>query len=185
MHTIVVFVGSLRKESFNKKLAQALVELGKDLFHFNIVTLDDVPMFNQDLEDNVPAPVARIKQAVSEADGVLFVTPEYNRSIPPVLKNALDWCSRPIGKNSWGGKPAALAGTSPGAVGTAVAQSHLRSVMTMLGMCVLGQPEVYISWNPDYFDAENRVVDEKNRAFLTMFLRKFSGWIDIHGMKKN
>ncbi len=184
MHTIAVFVGSLRKESFNKKLAQALADLGKDTFHCIIVPLDDVPMYNQDLEADLPAPVARIKQAVKEADGVLFVTPEYNRSIPPVLKNALDWCSRPAGKSVWGGKPAALAGTSPGAVGTAAVQSHLRSVLTMLGMCVMGQPEVYVVWKPEYFDAENRVADEKNRAFLTMFLTKFSNWIDMHGLKK-
>ena len=184
MHTIAVFIGSLRKESFNKKLAAALAELGKDRFRCDIVSLDDVPMYNQDLENDLPAPVARIKQAVADADGVLFVTPEYNRSIPPVLKNAMDWCSRPVGKNSWGGKPAAIAGTSPGAVGTAAVQSHLRSVLTMLGMCVMGQPEVYIVWNPDYFDADNRIVDEKNRSFLTMFLSKFSAWIEMHGQKK-
>jgi len=184
MHTIAVFVGSLRKESFNKKLATALAELGNGKLSLNIVHLDDVPMYNQDLEDNLPASVARIKKAVEEADGVLFVTPEYNRSIPPVLKNAMDWCSRPVGKNSWAGKPAALAGTSPGAVGTAAVQSHLRSVMAMLGMCVMGQPEVYIVWNPDYFDEDNRVVDEKNRSFLTLFLNKFSAWIDMHGYKK-
>ena len=184
MYTIAVFVGSLRKESFNKTLALALADLGKDQFAFNIVTLDDVPMYNQDLENDLPAPVVRMKKAVADADGVLFVTPEYNRSIPPVLKNALDWCSRPPGKGVWGGKPAALAGTSPGAVGTAAVQSHLRSVMTMLGMCVMGQPEVYIVWNPDYFDSESRVVDEKNRSYLTMFLQKFHAWIAMHGQKK-
>lgn len=184
MHTVAVFVGSLRKESFNRKLAQALAGMGEGKLSCNIVHLDDVPMYNQDLEDNLPSSVARIKKAVEEADGVLFVTPEYNRSIPPVLKNAMDWCSRPSGKNSWAGKPAALAGTSPGAVGTAAVQSHLRSVMTMLGMCVMGQPEVYIVWNPNYFDAGNRVVDEKNRSFLTLFLDKFSAWIDMHGPRK-
>ena len=183
MHTVAVFVGSLRKESFNKKLALALAELGKDKLRFNIVPLDDVPMFNQDLEQDLPPPVARIKQAVQEADGLLLVTPEYNRSIPPVLKNALDWCSRPPGKSVLGGKPAALAGTSPGMVGTAAVQSHLRSVMTMLTMVVMGQPEVYVVWNPDYFDAENRIVDEKNRAFLSMFLNKFADWIAMHGAK--
>lgn len=184
MNTIAVFVGSLRKESFNKKLALALGDLGRDTFHFNIVPLDAVPMYNQDLEDDLPAPVAQMKKAVAESDGVLLVTPEYNRSIPPVLKNALDWCSRPAGKSVLGGKPVALAGTSPGAVGTAAVQSHLRSVLAMLGMVVMGQPEVYIVWNPEYFDAENRVADEKNRAFLTMFLTKFSDWIAMHSRKK-
>lgn len=184
MHTIVIFVGSLRKESFNKKLAHALAELGTGKLSINIAQLDDVPMYNQDLEENLPASVVRIKKAVEEADGVLFVTPEYNRSIPAVLKNAMDWSSRPSGKNSWVGKPAALAGISPGAVGTAAVQAHLRSVMATLGMCVMGQPEVYIIWNPSYFDTGNRVIDEKNRSFLTLFLDKFFAWIDIHGRKK-
>jgi len=184
MFTVAVFVGSLRKESFNKKLALALKDLAKDTLAFNIVALDDVPMYNQDMETDLPAPVARIKQAVAEADGVLFVTPEYNRSIPPVLKNALDWCSRPPGKSVWTGKPVALAGTSPGAVGTAVVQAHLRSVMTMLGMCVMGQPEVYISWSHDYFDEQGRVAEEKNRSFLNLFLTKFAAWIEQHGCGK-
>ena len=183
MHTIAVLVGSLRKESFNKKLALALAELGKDKLHFIIIPLDDVPMFNQDLEDNLPESVARMKQAVKSADGMLLVTPEYNRSIPPVLKNALDWCTRPTGTSVLGGKPVAIAGTSPGMVGTAAVQSHLRSVLAMLGMVVMGQPEVYIVWNPDYFDAENRVVDEKNRSFLTLFLDKFNAWVTMHGKK--
>ena len=183
MHTIAVLVGSLRKESFNKKLALALAALGKETFRFNIIPLDDVPMFNQDLEGNLPEPVARMKQAVKEADGMLLVTPEYNRSIPPVLKNALDWCTRPPGTSVLGGKPVAIAGTSPGMVGTAAVQSHLRSVLSMLGMVVMGQPEVYIVWNPDYFDAEHRVVDEKNRSFLSLFLDKFNGWITMHGKK--
>lgn len=184
MVTVAVFVGSLRKESFNKSLAVGLQELAKDNLTLNIVPLDDVPMYNQDLENDMPEPVLRIKQAVAEADGVLFVTPEYNRSIPPVLKNALDWCSRPPGKSVWAGKPAALAGTSPGVIGTAVAQSHLRSVMTILGMRVMGQPEVYVMWCEDYFDARGCVHDEKNRAFLNSFLAKFSTWIDRHGDKK-
>lgn len=184
MYTLAVFVGSLRKESFNKKLALALAELGKDLFHCNIISLDDIPMYNQDMEDDLPAPVVRIKQAVVEADAVLFITPEYNRSIPAVLKNAIDWCSRPSGKSVWPGKPAALAGTSAGVVGTAVAQAHLRSIMTTLAMCVMGQPEVYFIWNPSYFDTENRIVNEERKEFLRRFLNKFSAWIDMHGIKK-
>lgn len=184
MYTIAVFVGSLRKESFNKKLAEALAFIGKDLFRFNIVPLDDVPMYNQDMEGDLPAPVARIKKAAKEADGVLLVTPEYNRSVPAVLKNALDWCSRPYGENAWAGKPAALAGTSPGVVGTAVAQSHLRSVMTMLGMIVMGQPELYFVWNNDFFDADGHIAEEKSREFLLQFLRAFSVWIECHGKKK-
>lgn len=184
MYTVAVFVGSLRKESFNKKLAESLAFIGKDIFRFNIVPLDDVPMYNQDLEVDLPAPVVRIKEAVAEADGVLLVTPEYNRSIPSVLKNAMDWCSRPYGKNSWTGKPAALAGTSPGAVGTAAVQSHLRSVMAMLGMIVMGQPELYIVWSKEYFDEAGHVADEKNEAYLRQFLTRFSTWIEQHGQKR-
>lgn len=180
MKHIAVFVGSLRKESFNKKLALALAEIGKDLATFAVVPLDDVPMFNQDLEVDPPEPVVRMKRAVTEADGVLFVTPEYNRSIPPVLKNALDWCSRPYGKGVWAGRPAALAGTSPGVVGTAVVQSHLRSVMTMLGMCVMGQPEVYVVWRQEYFDEQGRVADAKDRDFLRNFLERFIAWTGRH-----
>ncbi len=184
MHTIAVFVGSLRKESFNRKLALALAGLGKDTFRFTIVPLDDVPMYNQDLEDALPEPVVRMKQAVEAADGLLLVTPEYNRSIPPVLKNALDWCSRPSGKGVLSGKPVAIAGTSPGKVGTAAVQSHLRSVLAMLGMVVMGQPEVYIVWDSGYCDAENRVTDEKNRAFLLHFLETFNAWITMHGKRR-
>jgi chromate reductase len=181
MHTIAVFVGSLRKESFNRKLALALAELGKDRFRFHILPLDDVPMYNQDLEGDLPEPVVRIKRAVKEADGLLLVTPDYNRSIPPVLKNAVDWCSRPFGASVLGGKPAAIAGTSPGMVGTAAVQAHLRSVLSMLGMVVMGQPEAYIVWKPEYFDADNRVADEKTRSFLTLFLDRFSAWVTRHG----
>lgn len=183
MLKVAVFVGSLRKESFNKKLAQAFMELGSDTFSFSMVSLDDVPMYNQDLENDLPASVVRIKKTVAESDGVLIVTPEYNRSIPPVLKNALDWCSRPYGKGVWAGKPTALAGTSPGAVGTAAAQSHLRSVMTMLGMIVMGAPEVYVVWNPQYFDATGRVAEENNRLYLQSYLTKFADWIRRHGEK--
>lgn len=183
MYTIAVFVGSLRKDSFNKKFAEALMELGKGAFTFTLVPLDDVPMYNQDLEEDLPAPVRRIKKAVADADGVLLLTPEYNRSIPPVLKNALDWCSRPYGHNVWAGKPAALAGVSPGAVGTAMAQAHIRGVMTILGMIVMGQPEMYITCGPEYFDAAGRVASAGNRAFLQTFLETFRIWLERHGQK--
>jgi chromate reductase len=174
---IAVFVGSLRKDSFNKKLALALAELGKEFLDFEIVPLEAVPMYNQDLDSDPPQSVLSMKKAVSGADGVLFVTPEYNRGIPAVLKNALDWGSRPTGKGVWTGKPAATAGISPGAVGTAVAQSQLRPVLVMLGMCLMGQPEVYISGGPDYFDATGAVAEERNRKFLSGFLAGFARWI--------
>jgi chromate reductase, NAD(P)H dehydrogenase (quinone) len=135
---IAVIVGSNRRESINRKLAQALVKLGSDKFDAKFVRIDDLPMFNQDLETNFPREVVRYKDDISSADGVLIVTPEHNRSIPAVLKNAIDWGARPYGKSVWANKPAFIAGTSPGAIGTALAQQHLRSVMTSLGMLLLG-----------------------------------------------
>lgn len=178
MKTIAVFVGSLRKDSFNRQLAQGIAEIGSDLFTFRFVALEDVPMFNQDKELEPCPAVEAMKQTVRDADAVLFVTPEYNRSIPAVLKNALDWCSRPAGKSVWGGKPAATAGTSPGNVGTAAVQQHLRSVMTMLGMEVMGQPELYIVCTPEFFDNAGHVANESTRKFFRMFLEKFDTWID-------
>jgi chromate reductase len=118
-----------------------------------------------------------MKQMVAEADGVLLVLPEYNRGVPAVLKNAVDWCSRPMGKSVWPGKATATVGISPGAVGTAVAQAQLRPTLVMLGARLLGQPEVYIAGAVNYFDATGGVVEEKNRQFLRSFLTRFNEWI--------
>ena len=127
-----IIVGSNRKESINRKLAQALAKLGADAFDATFIQIDDLPMYNQDHENPVPAPVARFKAAVEGAQALLFVTPEHNRSMPALLKNAIDWGTRPWGKSSWPGKPAAIIGTSGGAVSTAVAQQHLRAVLAGL-----------------------------------------------------
>jgi chromate reductase len=151
--------------------------MGAGFAAFDILPLGDVPMFNQDLEDDVPAPVLQLREKVRAADGVLFVTPEYNRGIPAVLKNAVDWCSRPTGKGVLAGKAAALAGMSPGAVGTAVAQSQLKPILVMLGMRLMGQPELYIQGGADYFDAAGRPADERSRQFLANFLKRFEAWI--------
>jgi chromate reductase len=175
--TIATLVGSLRRESLNRKLASALADMGADFANFAVVPLGDVPLFNQDLEDEVPAPVLRLRESVRAADALLFLTPEYNRGIPAVLKNAVDWCSRPTGKGVLAGKSAALAGMSPGAVGTAVAQSQLKPVLVMLGVRLMGQPELYIQGGADYFDADGKVADEKNRRFLMNFLKRFEAWI--------
>jgi chromate reductase len=174
---ITVFVGSLRKDSFNKKLALALAELGRDILTLQVTPLEDVPLYNQDMDADPPAAVLLMKKAAAEADGVLFVTPEYNRGIPAVLKNAIDWGSRPTGKGVWTGKPAAIAGISPGVIGTAVAQAQLRSILVMLGMKLMGQPEVYISGASGYFDATGNVAEEKNRKYLRNFLERFAEWI--------
>lgn len=170
---IAVIVGSNRRDSINRKLAHALARLGADKFSAHFVRIDDLPMFNQDLEANLPAEVVRYKDELSRADGVLIVTPEHDRSIPAVLKNAVDWGARPYGKNSWAGKPAFITGTSPGAIGSALAQQHLRSVMTGLGMILLGG-EAYITFKPNLINAEGDIGDESTRKFLSDFLDRFA-----------
>lgn len=177
MYTVAILVGSLRKDSINKKLARALEKVGCDGITFVPVDISAVPLYNGDLEDSLPAPVRKMKDAVAAADAVLFVTPEYNRSIPGVLKNALDWGSRPYGANVWAGKPAAMAGSSPGAIGTAVAQSHLRSVLGFLGMRLCVQPEVYFHDKPGLVLDDGTITDEGTVQFLRTFLSTFADWI--------
>jgi chromate reductase, NAD(P)H dehydrogenase (quinone) len=178
MYTIAVIVGSLRRESINRKLAKALAKLGQSKFKFNFVELGDLPIYNEDLWQDPPAAVLRMKKEIETADAVLFVTPEYNRSIPPVLKNAIDWGTRPWGKNSWAGKPASIVGTSPGAVGTAVAQTHLRSVAVILDLILMGQPEVYFVNKPGLIDENDDITDDTTREFLQGYLTRFEAWID-------
>ena len=181
MSKIAVIVGSLRKDSYNKKLGLTLEKLAKGKMEFVFVDIGGIPLFNQDLEANVPAAVTKMKGEIDAADGVLFITPEYNRSIPGVLKNAIDWASRPYGHSSWAGKPTAICGTSPGAVGTAVAQTHLRSITSgFLDMPTMGQPEMYITYKEENFDADNNVVNEGTKKFLQGFVDKFAGWVDLH-----
>lgn len=178
MHTVAVIVGSLRKESINKKLAKALMRIGKDTLRFTVVDIADVPLYNQDLEGELPGPVARVKAAVAAADAVLFVTPEYNRSMPGVLKNVIDWGSRPSGQNVWAGKPVTIAGTSASPLGTGVCQSHLRSILTMLGTLLLSQPEVYLVDRPGLINDDGTVTDRRTEEFLLGFLTRFTRWID-------
>ncbi len=170
---LAVIVGSNRRDSLNRKLARALVKLGAGSFDADFVRIDDLPMFNQDLEGNLPAEVARFKNELGRADGVLIVTPEHDRSIPAVLKNAVDWGARPYGKNSWAGKPAFITGTSPGAIGSALAQQHLRSVMTGLGMILLGG-EAYVTFKPNLVDDQDSIADESTRKFLQGFVERFA-----------
>jgi chromate reductase len=177
MTKIAVLVGSLRRESINATYARALQKLGAGRFDFHPVDMD-LPLYNNDLWENPPAKVLALKEAIRSADGVLIVTPEYNRSIPAVTKNAVDWASRPYGENAWAGKAVAITGASPGSQGTAVAQSQLRSVMTILGTHVLSDPEVYISFKPEVFAADGTVLNEGTAKFLTGFLDKFAALID-------
>jgi chromate reductase len=169
---IAVIVGSNRRDSINRKLGQALVRLGAGQFDASFARIDDLPMYNQDNEGNLPPEVVRFKNELARADGVLIVTPEHDRSIPAPLKNAIDWGARPWGKNSWTGKPAFITGTSPGAIGSALAQQHLRSVMIGLGMILLGG-EAYVTFKPNLIDEHGNVADDSTRKFLADFVDRF------------
>ena len=185
MITVAVIIGSLRKDSFNRKLALALEKISAGKMKFNYINIGDLPLFNQDLEASLPAPVARIKADIENADAVLFVTPEYNRSVPGVLKNAIDWASRPYGKSSFAGKPAAICGTSPGAIGSAVAQGHLRSITSgFLDMPTMGQPEVYLTWKDGMIGNDGSITDENTKTFLQGFIDKFASWTDRHAQAR-
>ncbi len=170
---IAVIVGSNRRDSINRKLAQALVRLGAGKFDATFARIDDLPMYNQDNEGHLPPEVVRFKNEIARADGVLIVTPEHDRSIPAVLKNAIDWGARPWGKNSWSGKPAFITGTSPGAMGSALAQQHLRSVMASLGTILLGG-EVYVTFKPNLIDEHGNIGDESTKKFLADFVDRFA-----------
>ncbi|HKO88703.1 MAG TPA: NAD(P)H-dependent oxidoreductase [Burkholderiales bacterium] len=172
-----VVVGSIRRDSFNKKLAGALVKLAPPHLKFSTLRIDDFPLYNQD-DDAAPAPsVQRLKQEIAAADALVFVTPEYNRSIPGVLKNALDHASRPYGQNAWAGKPAGVLGVSVGAIGTAVAQQHLRTILAYLDVPTLGQPEAYIQMKDDLFDASGQ-IGAGSRKFLQQWMERYVGWIE-------
>jgi len=170
---IAVIVGSNRRESINRKYAQALIKLGAGKFDAKIARIDDLPMFNQDDEANMPAAAARFKDEITRADGVLIVTPEHDRSMPAVLKNAIEWGARPFGKSVWPGKPGFITGTSGGAIGTALAQQHLRSVMTGLGMTLLGG-EAYITNKPNLIDDQGNIGDDSTQKFLQGFVDRFA-----------
>lgn len=177
MHNIAVVVGSLRRESINRKFAESIGKLASDRLNFGFVEIGDLPLYNDDLWQSPPDAIWRLKREIEAADAVLFVTPEYNRSFSPALKNAIDWGTRPWGKNSWAGKPAAIIGTSPGAIGTAAAQNALKHVVTVCDMALLGQPEVYFAYKPELFNSANEVTDEATRTFLNAFIDKFTAWI--------
>ena len=178
-YQIAVVVGSLRKDSLNRKLASALARLAPDDFSFNQVRIDDLPLYNQDDDGNQAPSVLRLKSEVSAAQGLLFVTPEYNRSIPGVLKNALDHGSRPYGQSVWGGKPAGVLGASIGAIGTAVAQQHLRTILAYLDVPTLGQPEAFIHAKDSLFD-ETGNIGEGSRKFLQTWVDKYVAWVKQH-----
>jgi chromate reductase len=177
MTKIAVFVGSLQEKSLNKSLAKNLEELAPEEVEFVYTDISVLPLFNQDLEPNFPAEAQAIKDIVEAADGVLFVTPEYNRSIPGVLKNAIDWTSRPWGHNSFNGKPVGIVGATIGPVGTAVAQSDLRHIGGFLNVKLMGQPELYLASATNKFDETGKIVDD-SREQLQGYIDAFAAWVD-------
>lgn len=178
-YRIVVVVGSLRRESLNRKLADALARLAPADFAFSQLQIGDLPLYNQDQDADQPAPVQRLKADILAAQGVLFVTPEYNRSIPGVLKNAIDHASRPYGKSAWAGKPAGVIGVSVGAIGTAVAQQHLRTILAYLDMPTLGQPEAFLQAKEGLFAADGG-IGEASRPFLQGWTDRYAAWVRQH-----
>ena len=174
---VAVLVGSLRKDSFNRHLARAVERLAPSDFSFEHLRIDNLPLYDQDFDGQYPAECQRLKDEVSSADALLFVTPEYNRSIPGVLKNAIDIASRPWGTNSFAGRPGAVIGVSVGATGTALAQQHLRNVLAYLDVPTLGQPEVFIQNKEGLFDADGKIGSEGTQKFLQGFVDRYVEWV--------
>ncbi|MGE5488710.1 MAG: NADPH-dependent FMN reductase [bacterium] len=179
MYRIAVIVGSLRRDSYNRKLANAVVKMAPPEFSFNYLRIDDLPLYNQDDDDRPSEQVKRLKREIAEADGLLFVTPEYNRSVPGVLKNAIDHGSRPYGQNAWAGKPAGVIGASIGAAGTALAQQHLRNMLAYLDVPALGQPEVFITVREGFFDESGNIASEDTRRFLQGWMDRYVAWVKL------
>lgn len=178
-YPIAVLVGSLRRDSFNRRLANALAKLAPAEFSFNQLRIDDLPLYNQDDDANQAAPVKRLKSEIAASRGVLFVTAEYNRSIPGVLKNAIDNASRPYGESAWQGKPAGVIGVSVGAIGTSLAQQHLRNVLAYLDMPTLGQPEAFIQMQDGLFDDDGS-IGAQSREFLQGWMDRYVAWVKKH-----
>jgi chromate reductase len=177
--TIAVFVGSLRRDSFNARLAAAVAKLAPAEFTFKVLQISDLPLYNQDDDANQAAAVERLKSEISAAQGLLFVTPEYNRSIPGVLKNAIDHASRPYGMSAFAGKPAGVIGISVGAIGTAVAQQHLRNVLAYLDVPTLGQPEVFLQAKEGLFEPDGS-IGAGSRPFLQGWMDRYVAWVNRH-----
>ncbi len=178
-YQIATIVGSLRKDSFNRQLASAIAKLAPSEFSFKQLEIGDLPLYNQDDDAQQAASVKRLKAEIKAAQGLLFVTPEYNRSMPGVLKNAIDHASRPYGQSAWAGKPAGVLGASIGAIGTAIAQQHLRNVLAYLDVPTLGQPEAFIHATDDLFDAAGNIGAD-SRAFLQDWMDQYVAWVKKH-----
>ena len=180
---VAVIVGSLRKGSFSRKLALALAELAAPSLRLNIVEIRDLGFYDQDLDDKPPAVWVEFRKRIKAADAVLFVTPEYNRSVPGVLKNAIDVGSRPYGHSAWDAKPTAVVSVTPGALGAFGANHHLRQSLVFLNMPTLQQPEAYLSGASKFFDDAGKLTSDSTRQFLQQFIQTFATWIDTHAKR--
>jgi chromate reductase len=180
MQKIAVLVGSLRQQSANLRFAKALEKLADSRLQFTYPEIGDLPLYNDDLWAAPPASVIRLKREIEDADAVLFVTPEYLRNIPSVLSNAIFWAARPYGQNSFADKPGAIVGTSPGVIGSAVAQSHLRAMIPGIEVILMGQPEVYFQSKAGLIDDEFNITEESARTFLAGWVNKFENWVERH-----
>lgn len=178
-YQIAVIIGSLRQDSLNAKLASAIAGLAPYDFKFTPVQIGDLPLYNQDDETNPAESVKRLKAEIVAAQGLLFVTPEYNRSIPGVLKNAIDHASRPYGQSAWAGKPAGILGASVGVIGTAMAQQHLRNILSCLDVRSMGTPEAYIQVSDAFFDKDGN-IGELNKPFIQNWINQYVVWIKQH-----
>lgn len=176
-YKVGVFIGSLAKESINRKLAKALERMAPDSLQLTEIPIKDLPVYSWDYDANYPQVAKDFKEAIAKVDALLFVTPEYNRSIPGGLKNAIDWGSRPWGKNSFAHKPSAVIGTSPGAIGTAVGQQHLRSILSYVNSPELAQPEVYLQFTPGLINDAGEVTVEATAEFLRSWFQAFEVFI--------
>jgi len=177
---IAVIVGSLRKDSFTRKVAQSMIELAPAGFNMEIVEIRDLPLYNQDDEtDNPPAAFTAFRERIQQADGILFCTPEYNRSVPGALKNAIDVGSRPYGKASFADKPCAVVSVSPGALGGFGANHHLRQMLPFLNMPCMPAPEAYVGNVAAKYEGE-RLVDDSSRDFFKTFVNTFASWVEWH-----
>lgn len=181
---VAVFVGSLRRDSLNRKTARALAEAAPAPLVLEIVEIGHLPLYNQDLDEDPPDSWVAFRQRIRAADAVLFVTPEYNRSIPGVLKNAIDVGSRPYGQSAWEGKPGGIVSVSPGAIGGFGANHHLRQAMVFLDVPTMQQPEAYIGHADKLFNGGGKLADARTRAFLGKFLTAFASWVEANANGK-
>lgn len=179
-YKIAVLVGSLRKESFNLKVAKSMEALTSDSFSFEFVPIGNLPMFNEDIEATPPKEWEVFRETIKKADGLLFFTPEYNRSVPGVLKNALDVGSRPYGENAFDGKPGAVVSVSPSAIGAFGAHHHLRQSLVFLNVLTMAQPEAYIGGADKLFDAKGNLTNDSTKKFLKDFNTAFENWVSLH-----